>query len=242
MKQAIDPNDIGNKSVAWLTQFVRDQIRQGVGGASSQGPPPVITSFTPTTAGAGDTVTITGSGFTFATAVDVNGVPAASFTVVSDTSITFVVPTDASTGPIHVTNMGGSTASATNLTSGVLTWTNFASFANSFRQANSGDAQWALTNGAGGTAGTPSSGSWATTPEGLLLLRGAIATDTVGGTSNLTAFTLPTGARPANAVLVNGSNGTSAIKVVIQATGVVVPVTAAQATCIRFDGIFAPLN
>jgi len=109
VNQAIDPQKLGDKSVAWLTQFVRDQIKLAEGGAAAQGPSPVITSFTPSSAQAGDTVTITGAGFTFATGVTVNGVDVASFTVVSDTSITFIVPVDATTGVVTVTNPGGST-------------------------------------------------------------------------------------------------------------------------------------
>ena len=116
MKQAIDPNSIGDKSVAWLTQFVRDQIKLAEGGAVAQGPPPVITSFTPSSAAEGATVTVTGQGFTFVKSVEVNGTNVASFNVVSDTSLTFVQPGDATTGLITVTNLGGSTDSATNLT------------------------------------------------------------------------------------------------------------------------------
>ena len=50
----------------------------------------------------GDTVTITGTGFTDAVQVAFNGTPAASFTVVSNTEITAVVPVGATTGRISV--------------------------------------------------------------------------------------------------------------------------------------------
>jgi hypothetical protein len=53
-----------------------------------------ITSFTPTTGAAagGQSVTITGSGFTGATGVTVGGAAATNFSVVSPTSITFTTP------------------------------------------------------------------------------------------------------------------------------------------------------
>jgi hypothetical protein len=74
--------------------------------------PPVITSFLPVSGPVGKAVTLTGSNFTGASSVKFNGV-SATFTVVSDTSITTKVPNGALTGPITVTNPGGTGASAT---------------------------------------------------------------------------------------------------------------------------------
>ncbi len=68
--------------------------------------PPVITSFTPTTAGTGTTITITGKYFTGASAVSFGGTPVASFTVLSSTSITAVVGSGSS-GDISVTTAIG---------------------------------------------------------------------------------------------------------------------------------------
>jgi len=67
---------------------------------------PAITSFTPTSAGQGSTVTITGTGFTGATAVSFGDTAAASFVVVNATTITAVVAAGA-TGYVSVTTPGG---------------------------------------------------------------------------------------------------------------------------------------
>ncbi len=71
-------------------------------------PPPVpaLGSFSPTTGPIGTSVTITGFGFTGATAVQFGGV-GASFTVNSLTRITATVPAGAVTGPITVVAPGG---------------------------------------------------------------------------------------------------------------------------------------
>ena len=60
-------------------------------------------SLLPASAKVGATVEILGQGFTGATAVSFNGTAAALFTVVSDTYMTAVVPTGATTGLVTVT-------------------------------------------------------------------------------------------------------------------------------------------
>jgi uncharacterized membrane protein YgcG len=77
--------------------------------------PPTVDSFDPASGPEGTVVTITGSGFTSATAVTFNGTNA-SFTVDSGVQITATVPVGATTGPIAVTTPGGTDASATNFT------------------------------------------------------------------------------------------------------------------------------
>jgi hypothetical protein len=55
----------------------------------------------------GNSVTITGSNFTLATAVTFGGIPAASYTVDSDTQITAVTPSGSGTVSVTVTTAGG---------------------------------------------------------------------------------------------------------------------------------------
>ncbi len=78
--------------------------------------PPSITSFSPPRGAVGATVTLTGTGFTGATAVTFSGTPATSYTVLSDTSIQATVPAGAATGPIAVATSGGTGTSATSFT------------------------------------------------------------------------------------------------------------------------------
>lgn len=72
---------------------------------------PTVTNAAPSGAAVGDTVTVTGTGFIGTTAVKVGTPSATSFSVVSDTSLTFVMPAGTS-GPaaIVVTNAAGSSA------------------------------------------------------------------------------------------------------------------------------------
>ena len=75
---------------------------------------PVISSFTPTSATTGATVTLTGTNFTGTTAVSFGGTAASSFTVVSSTSIAAVVASGTS-GSISITS-NNSTATKTGFT------------------------------------------------------------------------------------------------------------------------------
>jgi hypothetical protein len=70
-------------------------------------PAPVISSFNPTTAGLGNSITITGSDLTGATSVTLGGTAVSSFTVLSSTTIIAIVGTGA-TGSVGVTSAGGS--------------------------------------------------------------------------------------------------------------------------------------
>ena len=67
---------------------------------------PIINSFTPTTGTTGTQVTFTGNNLTGVTAITFGGVPAASFSVLSPTSIIAVVASGRS-GPVTITSPSG---------------------------------------------------------------------------------------------------------------------------------------
>ena len=77
---------------------------------------PTIIAFAPGSGGAGVTVTLTGTNFTGATAVNFAGTPAASFLVENATRITAVVPANAASGPITVVTPNGTAASPSDFT------------------------------------------------------------------------------------------------------------------------------
>lgn len=78
---------------------------------------PTITSFTPTSAGAGvgAVVTVTGRNFVNVSSVTVSAV-AASFTVVNSNTLTFIVPLGATTGRLIISTLFGKVTSGTNFT------------------------------------------------------------------------------------------------------------------------------
>ena len=73
-------------------------------------PVPTITSFTPPGGVTGTPVTVTGTGFTWATEVDL-GDTSEPFQVIDDNTIILTVTSDATTGQITVTTPGGSATS-----------------------------------------------------------------------------------------------------------------------------------
>ena len=95
------------------TPIMSQLLPQLTGGGSTT---PVITSFTPGTGPVGTTVTIAGVNLTRVTGVNFNGVAAAQFNAVNANSLTAVVPTGATTGPIAVlTGSTGTVASTSSV-------------------------------------------------------------------------------------------------------------------------------
>jgi uncharacterized repeat protein (TIGR03803 family) len=76
---------------------------------------PTYKSFTPTSGPVGTVVTFNGTGLTQTTKVTIDKI-SASFTVVSDSEITAIVPAGAATGKIVVTTKGGSATSSKSFT------------------------------------------------------------------------------------------------------------------------------
>ncbi|HEY2449632.1 MAG TPA: hypothetical protein VGI49_12590, partial [Mycobacterium sp.] len=76
---------------------------------------PTVTAISPKTGGAFTSVTITGTGFSTATVVKFGTVPAASFTINNDGSITAIVPAGSIFGSVDVTvtNIAGTSATGT---------------------------------------------------------------------------------------------------------------------------------
>lgn len=103
-------NDTGYTFFTALPDNVASALRTKVDGQTN--PPPVISSFEPPSGAAGDSITITGTNFTSATAVAFDG-DGASFVVDSATEITATVPTNASSGSITVTAPTGTGISST---------------------------------------------------------------------------------------------------------------------------------
>lgn len=79
-------------------------------------PTPLITDVSPASGPAGTVVTVTGVNLSGVAGVTVNGTPAQSFTSLSTTSLTLVVPAAATTGPIRVEAAAGIATSTTNFT------------------------------------------------------------------------------------------------------------------------------
>jgi hypothetical protein len=101
-KRAIALNQAGNFTLTWYPT-----------------PPPVITSFAPTSTYAGQTITLDGTNFTGAIRVLFNGVSASFTNALTnnlDLQITAIVPLGASTGPITIETPHGNFITSGNFT------------------------------------------------------------------------------------------------------------------------------
>jgi uncharacterized repeat protein (TIGR01451 family) len=77
--------------------------------------PPTVSGFTPASGPSGTSVTINGTNFYSTSAVKFNGTSAA-FTTVSNSQVVATVPAGATTGVISITNVSGSSSSASSFT------------------------------------------------------------------------------------------------------------------------------
>jgi hypothetical protein len=98
-------NGIGTGSTTVVTTPAPGQVVMG----------PTVTGFLPPSAAVGASVTLTGTGYTKATAVLFNGTPA-SFQIVNATTLLAVVPVGATTGSVAVTNSAGTGTSTASFT------------------------------------------------------------------------------------------------------------------------------
>ena len=167
------------------------------------GPAPVVFSFTPTSGPSGTPVTITGSGFTGATAVKFNGTTA-TFTVTSDTQITATVPAGATTGPVAVTTPAG-------------TGTSTASFTVTSQGGAPAVSSFTPTSGPSGTSVTITGSGF--TGATAVKFNGTTATFTVTSDTQITA-TVPAAATTGPvAVTTPAGTGTSTATFTVTATG-----------------------
>jgi hypothetical protein len=154
--------------------------------------PPVVASFTPTTALTGTTVTITGTDLSGATSVKFGGTAAASFTVVSPTSITAVVGAGAS-GSITVTTAAG-TSSLTGFTyiptPTISSFTPLSNAAGATVTITGTNFTNATAVKFGGTPATSFTVNSATSITAVVAsgASGSVSVTTPGGTANLAGF------------------------------------------------------
>ncbi|GAA4353623.1 hypothetical protein GCM10023185_14450 [Hymenobacter saemangeumensis] len=220
-------------------------------------PAPTITSFTPASGNVGATVTITGTNFTGATAVTLNGAAISGFTVVNGTTITFTVPTGATSGAIAVTTPGGTATSTTSFT--VTTPTPAPTIASFTPASGNVGATVTITgtnftgatsvtlNGVAITGFTVVNGTTITFTVPMGATSGAIAVTTPGGTATsstsftvtvptpaptITSFTPTSGASGAT-VTITGTNLTGATAVTLNGVAIT-GFTVVNATTITF--------
>jgi ribosomal protein L18E len=235
----------------WGTVTVNSNATSGTNTISCSGtginPVPTVSSFAPTSAASGATVTITGTSFIGTTAVSFGGTAATSFTVVYATSITAVVASGTS-GSVSVTTPGGigtlagftfisaPTVSSFNPTSGVvgttvtITGTNFSTTAaNNIVKFNGTTAT---------ISGTPTATSISTTvPSGATTGTITVTVGSLTATSS-TNFTVTTVTSPT----ISSFNPTSGlVGATVTITGTNFSTTAAN-NIVNFNGTTATIS
>jgi hypothetical protein len=98
-------------AVGTATITATSEGKSGAAALTVTAAPPTIASFSPTHAAYGFQVTVTGTGFTAASAVAINGI-AAAVVVFTATTLTVAIPSNATSGPIVVTTAGASATSS----------------------------------------------------------------------------------------------------------------------------------
>jgi hypothetical protein len=195
---------------------------------------PTITSFTPTSGPVGCVVTITGTNFNNpnVTDVEINNTNAASFRIDSATSITAVVGTGTTDGPIDVTNADGTDTSATDFNVATTTCPTITSFTPTsgpvgtsvvITGTNLTGATVVSFNGVNATTFTVNSATQITATVPTTATTGPIRVTTPNGTgSSLTNFTIaaptitsfaPTSGPVGTSVVITGTNLTGATAV-----------------------------
>ena len=199
------------------------------------GPGATITSFTPASGPVGTVVTLTGTNFTGATAVTINGTPAA-FTVGSATSLTATVAAGTTSGLISVTTPNGTVVSTTSFLVGVPpTITSFTPTTGAIGSTvvitgtNFTGATQVSFGGINAPVFSVNSATQITVVVPVGAVTGAISVTTPLGTgTSTTSFTLPaapvitsftpTTGVPGTVVTINGSNFTGATRVTFNGT------------------------
>ena len=115
------PSALGVKYLVFVSGYGNDQGRFVLSTSCVPPPVPTITALSPASGPTGITVTLNGTSLGGATAMTINGLPVTSFTQVSATTITFVVPARATTGPVVVTAPTGTSAGFTFTVTGLAT-------------------------------------------------------------------------------------------------------------------------
>jgi len=176
--------DTGFTFFTALPSDVASALRNKVDGQSN--PPPGVTGFSPTSGAVGDSIVITGTNFTSASAVTFNGI-SAGFTVNSATQITATVPTNATPGLISVTTPTGTALSSNSFTvTGstvdlAITKTHFGNFS----QGDTGDTYTINVANIGNLASTGTITVTDVLPTGLT----ATAISGIGWSANLSTLT-----------------------------------------------------